>query len=237
MATTVLNPTATFSDIWRLAIQEYETEVGIDASRLQSIATASSTVEEILIEIGQSQVEFETYRKKGEKLRNALKPMINSVGKLADALGDGVSVVCTMMICEIDQLTSGHKVFPPGKAIFTALKVLVEVYFHNFHDRKFVFSKTYTFEQASKGVSETYDAIVEIFGSLNLFLGRLSIYIQHDLTPLLKEVIVKILAQILLMLGKVTNLIKEKRSGNELCTPISPGGNANPGFKLHLSNN
>lgn len=88
-----MNPTATFSEIWQLAIKEYAKQVGVDASQLQSIATASRTIEEIVTEIGQSQTQFETYRKKGEKLRNALKPIANNVGKLADALGDGVNVV------------------------------------------------------------------------------------------------------------------------------------------------
>lgn len=54
---------------------------------------------------------------------------------------------------------------------------------------------------------------MDVFESLDLFLSRLSIYIQHDITHPLKEVIVRTLAQTILTLGMVTNLIKEKRSG------------------------
>lgn len=99
MTETVPDPTETkFSDIWQLAIKQYEKEFGINAIRLAPLVqtTASGTIEEIVFEIGRSQAQFETYRKKGEKLRSALKPIVKNVKNLADALGDMVCVVCIL---------------------------------------------------------------------------------------------------------------------------------------------
>lgn len=55
--------------------------------------------------------------------------------------------------------------------------------------------------------------MIDIFESLSNFLGRLNVYLEHNIIPLMKEVIVKILAHLLSILGVATRLTREKRAG------------------------
>ncbi|EIM89337.1 uncharacterized protein STEHIDRAFT_109549 [Stereum hirsutum FP-91666 SS1] len=89
--------------------------------------------------------------------------------------------------------------FSPGKTIFVAIGVLLK---------------------ASDGVSKCYDSVIDIFESLESFLGRLTTYLEHDISCLMKEVIVKILAHLLSILGVATRLIRERRAVTYLKTLI-----------------
>ncbi|KAJ7691808.1 ankyrin repeat-containing domain protein [Mycena rosella] len=67
--------------------------------------------------------------------------------------------------------------------------------------------------QATKGVSECYDALVKLFEKLEGFLSRLGIRLEapSSLGPVSKTIVVKILAHLLHVFALSTKLIKQRR--------------------------
>ena len=53
--------------------------------------------------------------------------------------------------------------------------------------------------------------IIDMFEEIKGFVGRLDVYIKHNITDKLKGIIVDILAQVLVVLGVATKWIKQDR--------------------------
>jgi hypothetical protein len=65
--------------------------------------------------------------------------------------------------------------------------------------------------QAATGVTSSYDALLEMFECLASFLKRLEIYTTIPPTPILSEVIVKIMVELLSVLALALKQIKQGR--------------------------
>jgi hypothetical protein len=65
--------------------------------------------------------------------------------------------------------------------------------------------------QAAKDVSASYDALVDLFASFENFLSRLSIYTGIPPTPALRNVLVKIIVELLSTLALATKQVKQGR--------------------------
>ncbi|KAH9966341.1 hypothetical protein BGW80DRAFT_734307 [Lactifluus volemus] len=80
--------------------------------------------------------------------------------------------------------------FPPAKAICAGIGILLA---------------------AIKDVSASYDALIDLFESIENFLRRLDIYTKIPSNPAMTEIIVKILIEILCTLSIATKHVKEGR--------------------------
>ncbi len=65
--------------------------------------------------------------------------------------------------------------------------------------------------QAASGVTSSYDALIELFECLGKFLKRLEVYTTIPPTPLMTEVIVKIMVELLTVLALASRQIKQGR--------------------------
>ena len=65
--------------------------------------------------------------------------------------------------------------------------------------------------QAATGVSSSYDSLVDLFECLGNFLKRLEIYTAVPVTPLMTDIIVKIMVELLSVLALATKQIKQGR--------------------------
>ena len=65
--------------------------------------------------------------------------------------------------------------------------------------------------QAVCGVTASYDALVELFECVANFLKRLHIYTQIPFTPIMTDIVVKILLEVLAVLALATKQIKQGR--------------------------
>jgi hypothetical protein len=63
----------------------------------------------------------------------------------------------------------------------------------------------------AKDVSESYDALVNIFECIENFLRRLGIYNEILPTPAMTEMVIKIMAELITVLALATNQIKQGR--------------------------
>jgi hypothetical protein len=65
--------------------------------------------------------------------------------------------------------------------------------------------------QAAKGVSSSYDALLDLFECLGNFLKRLEIYTTIPPTPIMTDIIVKIMVELLSVLALATKQINQGR--------------------------
>ena len=65
--------------------------------------------------------------------------------------------------------------------------------------------------QAATGVSSSYDSLVDLFECLGHFLKRLEIYTAVPVTPLMSDIIVKILVELLSVFALATKQVKQGR--------------------------
>jgi hypothetical protein len=65
--------------------------------------------------------------------------------------------------------------------------------------------------QAADGVSASYDALLELFECIGSFLKRLEIYTKISLSPLMTEIIAKIMVELLSILAQAKKQIKNGR--------------------------
>ena len=65
--------------------------------------------------------------------------------------------------------------------------------------------------QAAKGVSSSYDALLELFECLGSFLKRVEVYTTVPPTPIMMEVVVRIMVELLSVLALASKQIKQGR--------------------------
>ena len=65
--------------------------------------------------------------------------------------------------------------------------------------------------QAAIEVSSSYDALLDLFEHLGSFIKRLDIYTKIDLTPIITDIVLKIMVQLLSVLSLATKQISQKR--------------------------
>ena len=70
--------------------------------------------------------------------------------------------------------------------------------------------EAYTF-QAASGVTSSYDALLDLFESLGNFLSRLDVYTQVPPTPMMTDIIIKVIVELLRVLGIATKEIRQGR--------------------------
>ncbi|KAI9432788.1 hypothetical protein H4582DRAFT_2102105 [Lactarius indigo] len=91
--------------------------------------------------------------------------------------------------------------FPPAKAIFAGIGVLL---------------------QAVKDVHASQDSLVDLFGSMEHFFKRLERYIHVQPTTAMTDIIVKIMVEVISILGIVTKEIRQGRTSMPFPFNISP---------------
>jgi len=65
--------------------------------------------------------------------------------------------------------------------------------------------------QEAKGVQNSQDTLAYIFTRIELFFRRLEIYIKVSATTAMKDIIIQIMVEVLLVIGIATKEIKESR--------------------------
>src|ERR1700761_750787 len=68
-----------------------------------------------------------------------------------------------------------------------------------------------SFHQAAVAVSASYDALLELFECIGNFLKRLEIYTNISLSPLMTEIIAKIMAELIYVLALAKKQIGQGR--------------------------
>jgi hypothetical protein len=67
--------------------------------------------------------------------------------------------------------------------------------------------------QAAKDVKSSYDALVDLLETIEHFLGRLEIYVGLPLTAAMRQIIVKIMMELLSTIALATKQLKQSQPG------------------------
>ena len=103
------------------------------------------------------------------------------------------------------------QVFSPAKVIFAGAGVLLSV--STFPDTVAIVRRSDTLgSQAAKDVSESQDALVDIFERIENFFRRLETYIEVPPTAAMTDIIVKIMVEVLNIFAISTKEIKQGRT-------------------------
>jgi hypothetical protein len=116
-------------------------------------------------------------------------------------------------------LTLLIKVFPPAKAIFTGIGVLLGVRALALHFRELLPSNTEAF-QAAKDARASHGAVIDLFERIECFFKRLEVYNQITLTTKMAEVLVKIVIELLSILSVATKEVRRRRASELSCREI-----------------
>ena len=202
-----------FQLIFNTAVKAYEKRTKRDllahplASQLQACDSPAS-----IFGVLQSQVnEHDQVRKSDERLTKWLGPTINVLIAFSNTLGEGVSLVRLRVISFWDYgLTRMTQVFSPAKVIFAGAGVLLQVrIFLNVSLRPELDMEA---RQAARDVSAAQEALIDIFERIENFFKRLETYTEVRPSAGMTDIIVKIMVEVLNILGIATKEIKQGRT-------------------------
>jgi hypothetical protein len=188
------------------ALADYTKITGTDLSKTP-FATAiqhSSSLEAILQLLYEREKSFKEYRE-GNRMINCLTPSVKILQTFSDVLGEAINNANSA--CHpgfLRQIT-----FTPANALFAGIDTLLAV--RHFSMFLPLVPRDERVCQAASGVTSSYDALLELFECLASFLKRLEIYTTIPPTPLLTEVVVKIMVQLLSVLALASKQIKKGR--------------------------
>ncbi|KAI9824655.1 MAG: hypothetical protein M1826_007294 [Phylliscum demangeonii] len=169
--------------IWDDAVRQYDETTGINLHDAHSFNLRSA--EDLLNLLEERQAKFSEFRSKKAKMFSVLSHMLTPIERLGKVASDGASTV-----------------FAPSPLIFGAVIYLIDVRIPYF---------AYLVLCAARGVSATYDAVVSLFETMNESICRLSVHLQHELTPALRRIVNEILVTLMSIYAMSTKCIKEGR--------------------------
>ena len=109
---------------------------------------------------------------------------------------------------EIRPLISIFQVFSPAKVIFAGVGVLLSVCIL----RWIIVHATVISYQAAMDVRASQDNLIDIFERMETFFQRLEIYTRVSPPPEMIDIIVKIMVEVLSILGIATKEMKQGRT-------------------------
>jgi hypothetical protein len=175
--------------LFESALQAYENDTGISlaghplAAKLQN-CTSTQDITALL----RGQAQAFRYSQASYRIMNSIKTTVSILTQISDAAS----------------LT-----FSPAKAILTGLGILLDVC----AVLQFIcrYPCDIQMNQVAKGATSSGDALVDLLESIEQFIKRLDIYTRIPFTPIMVEMVVKIMAEILSTLALMTKKFKQAR--------------------------
>jgi len=199
------------------ALGDYAKLTGVDLSNnpFAEKLQRGNTADGILELLQEREKAFKEYRDGNRRLITSVSPAIRVLHAFSRILGEAISLVshiftslsrwnfCANILNNVILLGP----LPTGKG---------RLYRHRCSPSRtplqhhWISSDMSSF-QAASGVSSSYDALLELFECLGCFLKRLEIYTNIPPTPIMTDIIVKILLELLSVLALATKQIKQGR--------------------------
>jgi hypothetical protein len=193
------------------ALADYVKVTGIDLSRNPFVAALnrSTSPEAILQLLHGREKAFKEYRDGDQRLISYLSPAVTILQAFSGILGEAarlVSHTCNLksLLTDLVRSPSHQQAYCLLGSTRSLLCVPLNISSKHFPCNLCIF-------QAASGVSSSYDALLDLFECLGNFLKRLEIYTTIPPTPIMTNIIVKIMVQLLSVLALATKQIKEGR--------------------------
>jgi fungal STAND N-terminal Goodbye domain len=204
------------------ALADYAEITGIDLSKnpFAAMLEESTSPEAILQLLQRREKAFEEYRDGTRRLISCLSPAVKVLQAFSGILGGAVGLVS--LLFHMVSLFSVTPVRSPSHQ--QMLYLLVSIYSLLYVPR--IYSSNSSLVtwicQAASGVSSSYDALLDLFECLGNFLKRLEIYTAIPPTPIMIDIIVKIMVQLLSVLALATKQINQGRFSKCVVTYTFP---------------
>ncbi|KAH9070650.1 hypothetical protein EDB83DRAFT_2550827, partial [Lactarius deliciosus] len=184
-----------FQAIFYTSMKEYEkkTKKELLTHPLMAQLQTCNSPTDILAVLHTQVQQFEQSTSGDDKLTKWLNPTVNVLYAFSSALGEGVGLV-----------------FSPAKVIFAGAGVLLLVAISLDHSCSGCPNTEPT--QAAKDVVASQDALVDIFERIENFFRRLETYTEVPTTDAMRDVITKIMVEVLGIFGIVTKEMKQGRA-------------------------
>ena len=206
-----VHPSPDLKSLFEAALNEFENRAGTNLVQHQIFdkLLACQSIESV----------FEILQEQTKALRrgddSTLMKFIKRTVRILHALSTNqivvnhVSSVCGYS-CSAGILLYSIKAFPPARAVFAAIAILLSVCCLPWFAQA-VSGNTYAHHQTIKDFDKSYDILVDIFESFESFLSRLEIYTKIPSTTAITELIVKILAELLSTISLAIQQVKQGR--------------------------
>ena len=197
------------------AFDDYAKQVGEDLTKnpFADALRACDSPNAVLELLQEKANAFKEYREGDHKLIGCLKPVVQVVQGFSDLIGSAISFVSR--ICTFVVAASNVTYLPPLGAVSTCECNLCQRECSP-HGASLVIFVTIHLpdlwkHQAATGVSSSYDSLVDLFECLESFLKRLEIYTAVPVTPLVTDITVKIMVELLSVFALATKQVKQGR--------------------------
>ncbi|KAH9166811.1 hypothetical protein EDB89DRAFT_2101116, partial [Lactarius sanguifluus] len=184
-----------FQTIFYASMKEYKKKTKKDLLEhplMGQLQTCNSPAD--ILAVLRTQVQqFEQSTSGDDKLTKWLNPTVNVLYAFSAALGEGVGLV-----------------FSPAKVIFAGAGVLLLVVI--ILDYAYSDCSDTERTQAAKDVAASQDALIDIFERIESFFRRLEEYSEVPTTEAMKDIMVKIMVEVLGIFGIVTKEMKQGRT-------------------------
>ena len=206
---------ARFQALFDSALQAYEKKTGITLAKhpLSVQLESCHTVDEIAALLQSQAKAFSDFNTSG-RITKVIKTTVSILTPISNvaAFADAVGVVRrkALMACFSYLTFSFQTLFPPAKAVQAGLAVLLGVC----AVRLFIYAYHCDIQmnQSAKGVISSGDTLVDLLESIEQFVNRLDVYTRIPLTPVIVEIVVKIMVELLSTLALVTKELQERKS-------------------------
>ena len=207
------------------AFDDYAKQVGEDLTKnpLADALRACDSPNAVLELLQEKANAFKEYRDGNHKLIGYLKPVVQVVQGFSGVIGTAISLVSRIRRFVV---LASNVTYPLLGAVSTCECNLCQRECSPYSASLVVFVTTHFpnlwKHQAATGVSSSYDSLVDLFECLGNFLKRLEIYTAVPVTPLMTDIIVKIMVELLSVLALATKQVKQGRLsrwiiGSKLC--------------------
>ena len=145
-----------------------------------------------------------------DRILKSIKSIVSFLYKLSAtaALGDNIGLVRQRTLMGAFYIFDiVLQAFPPAKAIHTGLGILLVV--RVFFKPRRAYHCDIQVHQEAKGVFQSCDALTDLLESMEHLLERLDIYTRIPPTPLMDEIVVKIIVELISTLALATKELEE----------------------------
>ena len=213
---------ARFQDLIEPALQAYEKKAGVSlAQHPLAIKIQSCDSVEAITGLLQDQAQAFRDLQGSDKIMKSIKVTVSILSKISSAasLVDAFGLVHQKtLVTRLVSLTFDLQTFPPAKAIQVCIAILLDV------RAVLRFVCTWLGDirgiQSAKGIISNCDALVDLLESIEHFLNRLNIYTRIAPTPVVDEIVGKILVEVISTFALVTEELKQRRSSEPVLTNI-----------------
>jgi len=198
------------------ALGVYANLTGVDLSKnpFAEKLQRCNTPDVILQLLQEREKAFKEYRDDDRRLIKSISPGVRVLHAFSNFLGEAISLVSCVLTSPValDFPCQCFNVIllgplPTGKGCLCRHRCSPSRTSLQHHR----ISSDISSSQAASGVNSSYDALLELFECLGSFLKRLEIYTNIPPTPIMTDIIVKILLELLSVLALATKQIKQGR--------------------------